>query len=130
MTYWEIIFLIVLIFAVVWLRIKQKPKKERLKRINFENALKFLYHFSEQGKTISIEGLQRALHIKHKVLMQIISRLKDNGLVFLDEKELVITEEGKNWALQIVRAHRLWETYLADETDLPLEQIHIRAEKK
>jgi DtxR family Mn-dependent transcriptional regulator len=32
--------------------------------------------------------------------------------------------------LQVVRAHRLWERYLADEARLPLEKIHSEAERR
>ena len=59
-----------------------------------------------------------------------MARLKENNLIAIDEKELVLTEEGKKWALQIIRAHRLWERYLADETGLSMDKIHSLAEKK
>jgi DtxR family Mn-dependent transcriptional regulator len=33
-------------------------------------------------------------------------------------------------ALQVVRAHRLWERYLADEARVPLERVHLAAERR
>lgn len=38
--------------------------------------------------------------------------------------ELSLTPHGHDQAAAIVRAHRLWETYLAQKTDLPLDHLH------
>ena len=43
--------------------------------------------------------------------------------------ELQLTPSGQNQANKLVRAHRLWETYLVNEMGLSAEQIHEDAEK-
>jgi DtxR family Mn-dependent transcriptional regulator len=43
--------------------------------------------------------------------------------------QLQLLEEGRRRALQVVRAHRLWERYLADELRVPLAQLHGPAER-
>ena len=40
-----------------------------------------------------------------------------------------LSEEGKIRANQLVRAHRLWESYLANELGLEPDQIHDEAEQ-
>lgn len=40
-----------------------------------------------------------------------------------------LTEAGRQLARSIVRSHRLWETYLGEETELPLDHLHAPAER-
>jgi len=41
-----------------------------------------------------------------------------------------LTTEGRRLAVQVIRAHRLWERYLADEARMPLEHIHTAAHRR
>ncbi|NJN77124.1 MAG: hypothetical protein HC803_01360 [Saprospiraceae bacterium] len=50
-------------------------------------------------------------------------------MLIINNKTLELTEEGKNQATRLVRAHRLWETYLVEKMGLTAEQIHEDAEK-
>jgi DtxR family Mn-dependent transcriptional regulator len=43
---------------------------------------------------------------------------------------LHLTADGERWAMHIVRAHRLWERYLADEARMPLEKVHSEADHR
>jgi manganese/zinc/iron transport system permease protein len=40
-----------------------------------------------------------------------------------------LTDAGRELARSIVRSHRLWETYLGEETELPLDHLHEPAER-
>ena len=42
---------------------------------------------------------------------------------------LQLTENGLDYGNQLIRAHRLWETFLAQEFGLNEDQIHDDAEK-
>jgi DtxR family Mn-dependent transcriptional regulator len=52
------------------------------------------------------------------------------GLARFVDGRIVLTEEGRRYALEVVRAHRLWERYLADETGVDPLEWHQRAERK
>lgn len=56
-----------------------------------------------------------------------LSYLRRNGL--LAPHELRLTDAGRLLALRMVRAHRLWETYLNQELGLTPDQIHEEAER-
>ncbi|MEM9929963.1 MAG: iron dependent repressor, metal binding and dimerization domain protein, partial [Bacteroidota bacterium] len=56
-----------------------------------------------------------------------LSVLRNKGL--LDKSALILTDAGKLLALRMVRAHRLWETYLNQEVGLTPDQIHEEAER-
>ena len=51
------------------------------------------------------------------------------GLVEGAGKERALTVAGLARAKSIVRAHRLWESYLARHTALPLDHLHEPSER-
>jgi DtxR family Mn-dependent transcriptional regulator len=95
-----------------------------------EDALKFLIKLERDGRYASPEALAGALRIYGSDLLHLITHMESQGLVHTQEGGLRLMPEGERWALQVVRAHRLWERYLADEARLPLEKIHTEAERR
>jgi DtxR family Mn-dependent transcriptional regulator len=57
-------------------------------------------------------------------------RLEDEGLIQSDGAHLRLTTEGERLALHVLRAHRLWEVYLAEELGMPLDRVHVEAERQ
>ena len=55
-----------------------------------------------------------------------IDMLQRQGLLEIEDDKVKLTEVGLFQAKRLVRAHRLWETYL-DQTATPKEEIHQRA---
>ena len=47
----------------------------------------------------------------------------------MERNALALTPAGQDEAKRLVRAHRLWETYLVNQIGLSAEQIHEDAEK-
>jgi DtxR family Mn-dependent transcriptional regulator len=43
---------------------------------------------------------------------------------------LVLTAAGRRTARRVIRAHRLWERYLADELRVPLAEVHRQADHR
>jgi DtxR family Mn-dependent transcriptional regulator len=43
---------------------------------------------------------------------------------------ILLTDEGARYAVDVIRAHRLWERYLADETGVDPLEWHVRAEEQ
>ena len=43
---------------------------------------------------------------------------------------LALTPDGERLVLQVIRAHRLWERYLADEARMRLVDVHAEAERR
>ncbi|NMC20352.1 MAG: metal-dependent transcriptional regulator, partial [Thermogutta sp.] len=68
------------------------------------------------------------LRVSRQKAEQVVARLEQMGLLTRDaEGGMRATEEGRREALRVVRIHRLWERYLADETGLPPDDWHRRA---
>jgi DtxR family Mn-dependent transcriptional regulator len=95
-----------------------------------EDALKFLLKQERDGRYASPEALAGALRLYGSDLLRLVTRMETQNLLQTHRGGLRLTPDGERWALQVVRAHRLWERYLADEARLPLEKIHSEAERR
>ena len=93
-------------------------------RQQVEDALKYLFNQQQGGRNSTADALSGALQLSGHESLDLISRMQAQGLLEQRQRDLVLSASGQRWALQIVRAHRLWERYLADEARMPLEQIH------
>ncbi len=106
---------------VIWRRLRRR----RL----LEDALKHLLSLSHRGQSGSAESLGGALNLSQSEVIQLLQRMESRGVVRSAGGIVELTPEGERWALQVVRAHRLWERYLADEAGMPLAHLHDAAER-
>ncbi len=103
-------------------------KRKTRRRIQFEDTLKQTLKLHERGN-LSFPNLQERLGFNNSTLRQYLSLLSQKGLVNSGKNQLVITEEGIKQATRLVRAHRLWETYMVEEMSMDAGQIHEEAER-
>lgn len=102
-------------------------QKYKLKiRIQNEDILKQAYRLEERN-LLSIEELDKRLGFSKSTLMRHLKGLRAKGL--FDKSKMKLTLKGKEEAKRMVRAHRLWESYLVTQMGLTEEQIHEDAEK-
>ena len=119
-----------LLLAPRWgLRPRLREWKSRRYRRRLEDALKHLLTLSQRGQSGSTESLAGALGLGQHDLIELIEQLERKGLIQSSAGGLTLTPEGEHWAIQIVRAHRLWERYLADEAGMPFADLHGAADR-
>lgn len=102
------------------------------KRVLFEDALKFLHEQEETGRTSTGSDLAKAVGISEKSLPRFVESLQNAGLLAptrTGEETLQLTTEGRQEARRIVRLHRLWEQYLAEQTGLGPHEWHETAHR-
>lgn len=99
------------------------------KKVLIEDALKYLYNCEYNNSTCSLNGIAGNLSISADEATDIISRLESMGLVSAKKDELNLTSDGRSYALRVIRVHRLWEKYLADETSVAENEWHQKAEE-
>jgi len=92
-----------------------------------EDALKVLLDHQSENLATSPDALVAHLGLSEATVLRLVTRMEAQGLVQTRGNELALTADGEQWALQVVRAHRLWERYLASEARMPLAQIHREA---
>jgi DtxR family Mn-dependent transcriptional regulator len=101
-----------------------------LARERAENALKYLLRQATDGHSASVRSLKGELGLGDGAAMSLIERLEREGLLRTDGTQLRLTPEGERVALHVLRAHRLWELYLADELGVPVDRVHVEAERQ
>ena len=99
-------------------------------REQVEDALKHLLDREQQGRHASPESLGGTLDLPRAKVINLIEDMEAQGLIESLGTEVHLTTEGERWALHVVRAHRLWERYLADEARMPLEKVHNEAHRR
>jgi DtxR family Mn-dependent transcriptional regulator len=70
------------------------------------------------------------MSIESQQINPVIKRLESLRLLKINGQGFQLTNEGRKYALRIVRVHRLWERYLAEETGVPETDWHEQAEIK
>src|SRR5574340_334147 len=103
---------------VAWTLGRQRGARQR--REDEEHALKHLFNQRDLGVAASHASLALALRRRGRSLRAVVQRLERAGLVDARGETVSLTADGDRRARQIVRAHRLWERYLADEAGVPL----------
>lgn len=98
------------------------------KKTVIEDVLKRLFHYENSGKKATIDGLTRSLKFNDGLIIDVIKEMSINELIEQDGEVLSLTNEGRNYALKIIRVHRLWEKYLAEKTGFDKLEWHDRAE--
>lgn len=101
-------------------------------RVLFEDALKHVHERTETGQKSTEDELAGAVGIPAKQIPQFVARLRQAGYLEPEkpgDPTLHLTEEGRQEALRIVRLHRLWEQYLAEQTGLEPHEWHEEAHR-
>ncbi len=111
-----------------WFR-KWKYTRKNSGKILIEDILKQMFHIEESGETADIQILKSELKIVEGKLVYMLSRMAARDLIHIEGDKLILSESGKQYALKVVRTHRLWEKYLAENTGFDKSEWHERAEQ-
>lgn len=106
----------------------EKPEIRTEKNELVQHALKHLHESEYAGSAASTASLAGATGVTLERAGELIGELSAAGLATASAKGLELTESGRDQARRIVRAHRVYETYLAHQTGLPSHDWHRRAD--
>jgi DtxR family Mn-dependent transcriptional regulator len=123
-----------LVAAIFWpgrgVIARRRRTRQMASRVLLEDALKHLYNHEARGQTCTLASIGGALEISSARAVALVTRMQNAGLARLADGRILLTDEGTRYALEVVRAHRLWERYLADETGVDPLEWHARAERQ
>lgn len=106
-----------------------KRARRGLQRTLIEDALKHIFDYEYKNMSCTTESIAGALLISSDTAAELLTRLSSMGLLITNENGVKLTPEGNSYALRVIRVHRLWERYLADETSVPPTEWHASAEE-
>ncbi|MFN8114804.1 MAG: metal-dependent transcriptional regulator [Bacteroidia bacterium] len=103
-----------------------------MKTYREENYLKAIYQLSDidKHKQVSPTDIANWLELKPPTVLEKLAILVKKGYITYNKFEgAKLTSTGKEIALNIVRRHRIWETYLYKELKFSWSEVHEIAEQ-
>ncbi len=98
-----------------------------------ENYLKALFHLTnpETGKAeAGTNELATHLNVKPATVNDMLKKLKEKKLISYEKYgKISLTKAGKKLATDVLRKHRLWETFLYEKLDFTWDEVHEIAEQ-
>ncbi|XZF13171.1 metal-dependent transcriptional regulator [Chitinophagaceae bacterium MMS25-I14] len=97
-----------------------------------ENYLKSIYtlqHRSASGE-VSVNEIAERMQTKPATVTDMLRKLSEKELIHYEKyKKIQLSDSGIAQALQILRKHRLWETFLHDTLHFSWDEVHEVAEQ-
>lgn len=94
-----------------------------------EDALKHIHQCELHRDKPTLKSLAGALNTSSDEVAKVLDKLEAHELLQFERGDFQLTPAGRDYALRIIRAHRLYERYLADETGYNETDWHERAER-
>ncbi|GIK56386.1 MAG: hypothetical protein HND44_06805 [Chloroflexi bacterium] len=98
-------------------------------RVLTEDALKFIHKAEMRGEKPTLAAIAGTLHISQNDTAVLLTDMQNEQLLTVQQGQIQLTPPGREAALHIIRAHRLWERHLAEETGYDQAEWHGRAEQ-
>lgn len=95
-------------------------------RIYKEDIIKSI--FRHENEKPNPADIAEKLNLSETKVRRYIQGLMRKGVITQIQPHLELSQAGEIMALKLIRAHRLWETYLVDKLHLSPDQIHDEAE--
>ncbi len=98
-----------------------------------ENYLKALTHLTildQNSLGVGTNDLSHKLGLKPATVNDMLKKLKEKKLVnYQKYGKITLTENGRKSGVEIIRKHRLWETFLCEKLEFSWDEVHEIAEQ-
>jgi DtxR family transcriptional regulator, Mn-dependent transcriptional regulator len=96
---------------------------------SIEDYAKAIYVLEERHGVASTTALAERLEVSPPAVSAMVKKLATLGYVtHVRYRGVRLTGEGRKVALEVLRHHRLLETYLVEELGVPWDRVHAEAE--
>ena len=96
-----------------------------------EDYLKAIYQLQQStDERIKTSAIADELDVTSPTVTSMLEKLEDRG--FVDRKKyrgVTLTDEGETVALEVIRHHRLLESYLTEHLDYDWSEVHEEADR-
>ncbi len=99
------------------------------RRVLMEDALKHIHDCEYHRLTPTTTSIAGALNTTVNATAALLTEMQAHDLITFEGDRLSLTPQGRDYALQVIRAHRLWERYLADRTGYTAQEWHKYSER-
>lgn len=96
-----------------------------------ENYLKAIYKLHERSEgNVNTNAIAAAMLTRAASVTDMLQKLSAKKLVKYEKYHgVTLTDKGRKVAIEIVRKHRLWETFLFDKLKFGWDEVHDLAEQ-
>lgn len=123
---------LVLVAALLYLARTALARWRRVRqfrgRVRAEDALKHVYKARAAGERPTVESMAGSMQVSLNRAAQTVAGLQKAELLTVGQEGMQLTPSGERYALNVIRAHRLWEQHLAEKTGVAEGEWHRRAE--
>lgn len=94
-----------------------------------QDYVKAIYALESRGGRVTTNALAERVGVSSASASVMVRKLADAGLVaHTPYRGVRLTTQGRRVALEVVRHHRLLETFLVQELGMPWDRVHAEAE--
>lgn len=104
--------------------------REKTERVRIEDTLKYVQESELDSRCPTVQSVAGALGVSVEETADLLSKMEAQKLLQAKDDGFCLTPTGRDYALQIIRAHRLWERHLADETGFGEDEWHDQAHRR
>jgi len=95
-----------------------------------EDYLKAIYGLSRHGESATTSAVAESLDVQPASVTGMVKKLAEEELVtYAPYRGVRLTDKGTTAALQVLRRHRILETYLCDRLGYSWDDVHAEAER-
>ncbi|WP_458187154.1 metal-dependent transcriptional regulator [Haladaptatus sp. NG-WS-4] len=96
-----------------------------------EDYLKAIYTLQQESEEpVATSAIAEYLGVTPPTVTSMVEKLADRGLLDREKyKGVELTEEGETVALEVLRHHRLLESYLTEHLDYSWSEVHDEADR-
>jgi DtxR family Mn-dependent transcriptional regulator len=100
-----------------------------------ENYLKSVFNLLDENTSsdinrVSTNLIAKDLQTKASSVTEMVKKLSDKGLLSFEKyKGCNLTKLGNTSAIEVIRKHRLWETFLVEKLSFNWDEVHDIAEQ-
>jgi len=109
--------------------VRQLRRIRAARRVALEDQLKRAFSIQLTDAPVTAGKLAVRSTLKPSTAQTALRALQDNGFLAPSNGGYELTTSGKRKALEIIRAHRLWETFLSEKLGLSWDKLDAEAER-
>lgn len=96
-----------------------------------ENYLKAIYHLENQSSNgVSTNALAEEMQTKASSVTDMIKKLAEKNMIsYIPYQGVTLSKAGHDYAVKVVRKHRLWEVFLLEKLNFSWDEVHDVAEQ-
>src|SRR4029077_13793141 len=95
-----------------------------------EDYLKSVFHLTSQGGFVTTSDIPEMLEVAPPSVSGMMKRLSETGLIeHVPYRGVQLTPQGRRAALQMIRRHRILESYLTSKLGFDWGDVHVEAER-